>query len=242
MSPIDPSETHAIEKQIGYTFKDPLLLREALTHSSKLPKDKRSYERLEFLGDAVLGMAVADHLFRNCPEEDEGELTKMKSGIVCAPVLRQAARRLQLGEHALVDKAISVRGLPPSLLSDIYEALVGALYLDGGLEEARRFILTTLAPEILDVVAGKVTDDSKSLLQLYSHRELGLDPVYRILEETGPAHKKQFRAAVNVAGAEHQSDWAGSKAAAEQDAATVALRELGVKAPHRKKKAARSSS
>ncbi len=240
MSAIDPSEAHAIEQQIGYRFKDPLLLQEALTHSSKSPGDKRSYERLEFLGDAVLGMLIAEHLFRHCPEEDEGELTKMKSGIVCAPILRQAAQRLRLEDHALVDKAISARGLPPSLLSDIYEALVGALFLDGGLEEARRFILMTLESEVQDVVAGKVTADSKSLLQLYGHREMGIDPVYRILEEAGPAHKKQFRAAVNVAGAEYHSEWAGSKAAAEQHAATVALRELGVKVTHRKRKAPHS--
>jgi len=240
MTSPESAGAHAIETQIGYRFKDPLLLQEALTHSSKSPREKRSYERLEFLGDAVLGMAIADHLFRHCPEGDEGELTKMKSAIVCAPVLRQAARRLHLELHALVDKAISARGLPPSLLSDIYEALIGALYLDGGLDEARRFILTTLEPEIADVIAGKVTADAKSLLQLYAHRELGIDPVYHILEESGPAHKKQFRAAVIAAGTEYQSEWAGSKSAAEQLAAALALRELGVKvAAHKKKTSVR---
>jgi ribonuclease-3 len=174
-------------------------------------------------------MTIAEHLFRACPEQDEGELTKMKSCVVCGPVLTRAAQRLGLGEYARVDEGVSARGLPPSLLSDLFEALVGAIYLDGGQEEARRFIFAALEGEIQDVVAGRVASDAKSLLQLHAHRELGCDPLYRILEETGPAHRKQFRAAVNVAGADYCSDWAATKAAAEQDAAAVALRALGLR-------------
>jgi ribonuclease III len=222
------SSTADLERVSGYRFHDDFLLRKALTHSSMRTQEGCSYERLEFLGDAVVGAVLAELLFRECTDQDEGVLTKMKSAVVCRPTLAAAARRLDLGQHAIMDKSMLARGLPDSLLSDLYEAFVGAVYLDGGMEEARSFILRSLETEIADVVKGEIAANAKSLLQLQAHRKMGVDPAYRIVEETGPAHRRKFRAAVKVADAEYISGWAGNKAMAEREAAAVALKALGL--------------
>lgn len=215
-----------IEARIGYTFRDPQLLRRALTHSSVRVQEGTSYDRLEFLGDAVLGMTVSEHLFHEWPQENEGTLTRMKSLLVSGQTLTEVSRRLQIDEHALVDKGVARRGLPDSLLADLFEAVAGAVYVDGGLEAAQQFVLRSLAPELRQPEALRAAVDPKSRLQHCSQKRLQCDPAYRIIAEAGPPHEKLFRAAVQVGDDEFVSPWAPTKAAAEQEAATAALRAL----------------
>jgi len=215
-----------IEQLVGHRFAKRDLLQEALTHSSMRLQTGHSYERLEFLGDAVLDLIVADHLFRACPGEDEGVLTQVKSAVVSGAMLSEVGRRLGLDRHARVDKGVARRGLPDSLVADLFEAVIGAIYLDAGMPAARDFILRTLGEELERALGRRIGFDAKSQLQQYAQRELHCDPAYRVLRRTGPAHERRFQVAVSLNGREFRSGWAPSKAAAEQAAAAAALRKL----------------
>jgi ribonuclease-3 len=228
-------EFEPLQQAIGYRFRDRGLLEHAMTHTSRANEDVsggvRDNESMEFLGDAVLGFVVADVLFRDFPEFDEGQKSKMKASLVSTATLAQQAERLDLGEHMLLGRGEEKTGgrRKQALLADSYEALIAAIYLDGGVEPARAFIVREFGPLIAEVRRTGVSDrDYKSALQeLLQSRELPL-PEYRLVGSIGPDHRKLFQVEVIVEG-ERIGDATGrSKKEAEQEAARAALEKLRI--------------
>ena len=214
----------ACEEALGYTFSDPELLRGALIHSSAKMEANGSNERLEFLGDAVLGMAISEHLYQTFPDHSEGELTKIKSVVVSRKTLARVSNQLGLGDCLHVGRGIAERkALPRSLLANVFEAVVAAIYLDGGLEAARDFIVRHLAGEVDAVHHNQHERNYKSMLQQYSQHRFGATPVYRVLKEEGPDHVKMFHVATVIQGKDRASGWGNSKKQAEQRAAKASL-------------------
>jgi ribonuclease-3 len=162
------------QNAIGYHFRQPDLLRAALTHASGANTRLASNERLEFLGDAVLGLVTCEQLFLRFPDYQEGDLTKIKSVVVSRRTCARIARELNLGDYLFLGKGMNPHvAVPANMQADVYESLVAAIYLDGGLEEARRFILRHLGPEIEQVAEGAHGGNFKSLLQQVAQREFG---------------------------------------------------------------------
>ena len=226
---LSADQREAIAEAIGYRFRDLGLLQRALTHPSRRLEAGFSYERLEFLGDAVIGLTVAEHLFRTCPDRDEGDLTKMKSSVVAGRSLARVARRINLNDLVVVDKGIAAqKGLPPSVLSDVFEALIGAVFFEDGMATAQEVILRLLEQPIEDAVNRRFEPDHKSRLQEWAHVALNATPGYKLLDTQGPDHTKRFQAAVVIAGKQYGVAWGSNKRAAEQDAAAETLRQLGV--------------
>jgi len=228
-------EFESLQQAIGYRFRDRGLLEHAMTHTSRANEDVsggvRDNESMEFLGDAVLGFVVADVLFRDFPEFDEGQKSKMKASLVSTATLAQQAERLDLGEHMLLGRGEEKTGgrRKQALLADSYEALIAAIYLDGGVEPARAFIVREFGPLIAEARRTGVSDrDYKSALQeLLQSRELPL-PEYRLVGSIGPDHRKLFHVEVIVKG-ERIGDATGrSKKEAEQEAARAALEKLRI--------------
>jgi len=206
--------------------KDPALLRSALTHSSYLNQKGRhcgpSYQRLEFLGDAVLSLLVAEELYRRYPDAEEGWLTRTRAQLVREDTIAAAARKLGLGDAALVGKGEEQAGIRnlPSVLSDLFEALLGALYLDGGLEAARS-VVTYCIP------FGKVkSTDYKTALQEMFQRKYKEEVEYVLLDSWGPAHDRTFRSAAVYKGEVLGTGEGRSKKQSEQAAAKDALERL----------------
>ncbi len=213
------------ESLLGYTFTDRELLRTALTHPSYAAEHgaEDTYDRLEFLGDAVLGFIVADYFYTQCPDEPEGELTRRKHHVVSGDSLAGAAVSLGLPEFVLLGAGAHAAGdrKRASVLENTVEALIGAIYLDGGLEAARTFVERVLGDRL---TSGEVPDvDVKSALQQWSQGLRGVLPAYRIVEAIGPVHARTFTAEVSVDGSVLGSGSGPSKQAAEKAAATIAL-------------------
>jgi ribonuclease-3 len=228
-----PQQFATLETRIGYRFRDRGLLEHALTHKSKAHEDPSGgvldNESLEFLGDAVLGLVVADALCRTFPGFSEGQKSKIKAMLVSTAALAELAERLQLGEHMILGRGEEKTGgrQKHALLADTCEALIAAVYLDGGLEPARQFILREMGEAILE--AGRPDyfgRDHKSRLQ-EALQALGRPlPQYRVAGEVGPEHRKLFHVEVLVEG-ERLAQGAGrTKKDAEQDAAKAALAAL----------------
>lgn len=227
-SPEIPYYEQLLEK-LGYRFVDKGLIRTALTHRSHVYRTGQerlqSNERLEFLGDSVLGLIVNDYLFRTFPQQSEGELTKTKSLVVSRAVLGQAAEALTLGDHLIlapgeVDAGGRTRA---SILSDAYEAVLGAMYLDGGLEPTRRFVEQDLLGNLQDTLTDKTWINYKSLLQEIVQARLKTPPRYKVSSTSGPDHAKQFIVEVIVRGETLGRGEGNSKKLAEQRAAQQAL-------------------
>ncbi len=217
------------ELVLGHDFDQPTLLEEALTHSSRAVDRLGSNERMEFLGDAVLDLIICERLYQLFPERDEGDLTEMKSAVVSRRTCSIIARGLGLDTLLLVGKGIVGRQtVPSSLAANVYESIIAALYLDGGLDVARAFVLRTMAGELDRLQAGEQVQNYKSLLQQHAQRRLDSLPHYDLLDEKGPDHSKCFEVAVRVDERRFGSAWGTSKKAAEQKAALVALLEFGV--------------
>jgi ribonuclease-3 len=215
------------ERRLGYTFQNKEHLREALTHASGAAHRLASNERLEFLGDAILGKAVCKHLFLKYPQYLEGDLTKIKSIVVSRQTCAKISIRLGLHEFLIVGKGMaSCPTTPPSLMADVFESLIAAIELDGGPEEAERFIHRHVIPEIELAVAGEIEGNYKSLLQQYAQRVLTATPAYQLLQEKGPDHNKSFKVAAQIAGELYPPAWGRNKKEAEQRAARNALAEL----------------
>jgi len=226
-------EFEPLQRAIGYRFRDRGLLEHAMTHTSRANEDVsggvRDNESMEFLGDALLGFVIADVLFREFPESTEGEKSKTKASLVSTTTLARQADRLGLGDHLLLGRGEEKSGgrRKQALLADGYEALIAAIYLDGGVEPSRAFILREFAPLIADIRRHGVTgQDYKSALQeLLQARELGL-PDYRLVSTLGPDHRKLFQVEVAVRGEPIAEASGGSKKEAEQEAARAALEKL----------------
>lgn len=220
-----------IEEKIGYRFRDPELLRQALTHSSYA--NERGWgrlgcnERLEFLGDSILGYFTAEYLYRGYPDKPEGEMTKLRAELVCETSLAKVAEALELGKALLLGRGEELGGGRgrPSITADAVEALLAAVYLDGGAEEARRFVYTFIlsnAPR----AAREGSHDFKTLLQELVQRDGAESPLYRMTGESGPDHCKVFSAEVLVDGRALGEGSGRSKKEAEQNAARDALEKL----------------
>jgi ribonuclease-3 len=224
---------HPLEQRVGWRFRQPQLLREALTHRSYVYESPSqglaSNERLEFLGDAILGFLCAEHLFRAYPTLSEGELTDARAALVKAPTLASFARRLQLGDYLRMGKGEQRSGgrKRDPLLAAAFEALLGALYLDGSLDEVRRFLLPLLEEGARSVIgAGRLKDD-KSLLQELAQAHLGITPSYRIVAEEGPAHHRRYTVEVLLGSQVAGQGQGHNKQSAEQEAARQALEASG---------------
>ncbi|MCH8923962.1 MAG: ribonuclease III [Planctomycetes bacterium] len=222
------------EQRIGYQFNDPLMLRAALTHASGAEHRLASNERLEFFGDAILGAVVCEQLYRKYPEYLEGELTKIKSVVVSRLTCTKISEALGMQEFLILGKGMSTHPtVPPSVLADVFEALVAAIYLDGGHQPASDFIIEHMGPEIELAVAGESGDNYKSNLQQLAQREYSTTPTYRLLDEKGPDHAKCFKVAAQVGEDRYQPAWGRNKKEAEQRAAQNALFEIqGDEIPH----------
>ena len=218
-----------LEERCGYTFKDKRLLFKAMCHSSYVNENRMGREdcneRLEFLGDAVLEMVSSDYLYRHYPSRPEGELTKLRASLVCEPTLAMDAAVLDLGSFLLLGRGEESTGgrKRDSVVSDALEALIGAVFLDGGLKEARNFILRFV---MNDVEKKELFRDSKTLLQEEIQKDGHPEPVYRILEESGPDHNKSFTAGVYADDRLLGQGSGRTKKAAEQKAAYEALCRL----------------
>lgn len=217
------------EEKIGYTFADPDLLVTALTHSSysneKRLKKYQCNERLEFLGDAVLELVSSEYIFQNNLTKPEGILTRIRASYVCEPTLALCAREIDLGYYILLGKGEDASGgrERDSILSDALEATIGAIYLDGGFEQAREYINRFI---LQDIEQKKLFYDSKTILQEMvqgKHRSLH----YELLSESGPDHDKSFTVAVLIDGKQMASATDRTKKKAEQSAAYQAILQMG---------------
>lgn len=214
---------------LGYQFRNPDLLGEALTHASVAPTRQASNERLEFLGDSVLGLIVCQYLFETYPDYLEGELTKIKSAVVSRRTCAEVARAMGLHDVLLLGKGMNERAhLPSSLCAAVLESIIGALYLDAGLQATRDFVLKCMMPHIEESVHCEHQRNYKSQLQQHAQKVLGITPVYEVLDEKGPDHSKCFEIAVCINGRRFPSAWGRSKKEAEQKAALSALKDLEV--------------
>ncbi|MEE3427676.1 MAG: ribonuclease III [Ruminococcus sp.] len=220
------------EKVIEYKFNNPDLLREALTHSSYAneAKDKqiKCNERLEFLGDAVLSIVVAEYIFENLPELPEGELTKLRAALVCEKALYKFGKQIKLGEYLLLSKGEKNGGGAnrPSIVSDAFEAVIAAIYLDGGMAPAKKHILRFVIPEINNKNT-KPFKDYKTTLQEIVQKNPGEKLLYRLVSESGPDHDKHFVFEVLLNSNSIGKGGGRSKKEAEQNAAREALELMG---------------
>lgn len=218
---------HQLETIIGYTFKDPTLLETALTHTSFANESKTPIhhnERLEFLGDSVLSIVVADHLFHQWKDRPEGELTRARASLVCESALYEFAKEIDLGSFLRLGKGEERGGgrHRPSVVSDAFEALIAALYLDGGIEVARAFILPF-------ITEGKTAEaDYKTQLQEVIQQNPEEKLHYEVESESGPDHDKRFGVAVYLNSNCIARGEGRSKKSAEQHAAREALRLMGL--------------
>ena len=228
-------EFESLQRGIEYRFRDRGLLEHAMTHTSRANEDVSGgvadNESLEFLGDAVLGFIVADMLFHEFPQFNEGQKSKIKAALVSTPTLARLAERLALGDHLLLGRGEEKTGgrRKQALLADGYEALIAAIYLDGGVEEVRAFIVREFAPLLAEVREhGIAAQDYKSALQ--EHLQSGDEglPEYRLTGTVGPDHRKVFQVEVVVRGKRLAEGAGASKKEAEQDAARTALAALRI--------------
>lgn len=217
-------------KKIGVVFKDENFLKQAFTHRSYLNENPDwatpHNERLEFLGDAVLELATSDFLFKKFPEKPEGELTSFRAALVNADSLAEVAEDLDINNYLLLSRgeAKDIGRGRLYILSNTYEAIIGAIYLDQGYKSAEEFIKKTLLPKIEEVLEKGLYRDPKSMFQEKSQEVVQLTPVYKVLEEWGPDHDKQFRVGVYL-GEELIAEGEGpSKQLAEQEAAKSGLK------------------
>jgi ribonuclease III len=217
----------ACEERIGYTFTDRSLLQAALTHASGAQHRLASNERLEFLGDSILGFVICEILYQRFPEYLEGEMTKVKSVVVSRQTCAKVSEMLGMDEFLLLGKGMSLAGgLPSSLMADVFESLVAAVYLDGGLEAVRKFLEAQIVPEIDVAVGGENAGNYKSLLQHLAQREYATTPNYQLLDEKGPDHSKCFQISAVIGRKRYAPAWGRNKKEAEQRAAHNAMCEI----------------
>lgn len=220
-----------LEEKLRYRFRDPELLETALTHSSYANErhtPKGSNERLEFLGDSILGLVVADYLFRHFPDLPEGDLSKKRAALVCEKACCGFSRQLDVGRYLLLSRGEQNSGgrTRPSILADAFESITAAIYLDGGMQEARRFILRFVLP-LLGPAKPKAFQDYKTVLQEIIQKNPEDRLEYVLSGESGPDHDKHFTVEVRLDGNVMGRGGGRSKKEAEQQAAREALRLMG---------------
>ncbi len=234
---LDKSRLDALKvftKTLKIPMGDGLILNEALTHKSYTHERKMRAgyhnEKLEFLGDSVLGLVISEHVFQSYPEVTEGGLSKVKSVVVSANVLSEKAKKINLSEYILLGKGEEKSGgrHRPALLADALEAVIGAIYLEGGLAPARRFVLGMLAEDVDNVFSGRVEKDYKTLLQEHYQKTHKLAPRYDIVREWGPDHNRSFEAACIVQGKTLATGIGKNKKEAEQVAAQEVVKKLHI--------------
>jgi ribonuclease-3 len=226
---MDEETLQQIEQIIGYKFSNRNLLSKAFAHSSAVDDRLFSNERLEFLGDSVLAAVICRALFEQFPGYMEGDLTKIKSMLVSRRTCARVTKRLGLHEFLKIGKGMAdSRALTNSLAASLLEAVIAAIYIDGGFDAAGSFILRTFAPEIDRTDAEQSHGNFKSVLQQYAQQQLNTTPDYVLLDEKGPDHDKCFESEVVIAERHFPSAWGTNKKEAEQKAAFNALVELGV--------------
>jgi len=214
------------ERKLGYRFRDRELLREALTHKSY--KSPVNNERLEFLGDAVLDLIIGEYLYKKFPKANEGELSKLRASLVNEEGFARLAQRIDLGDYIFISQAEENNQgrTKPSLLSNAFEAVMGAIYLESGLEEVRRLALKLLEEAYPRIDLGSLFKDYKTTLQELTQARHGVTPRYELLGASGPDHKKEFEVAVTLHGKTIATAKGRSKKAAQQEAAKKALEIL----------------
>lgn len=219
---------------LKHTFKDEGLLLSALTHASSADSRVTSNERLEFLGDAILGVVICEQLYHLFPDLMEGELTKIKSVVVSRRTCARISRNLGFERFLILGRGMATQDVvPSSVMAAAFEALIAAIYLDGGLEAARAFILEHTHEEIDKAAGGHHGGNYKSLLQQLSQKEFGAVPVYEMLDEDGPDHSKSFKVSAVIGAHQYPSAWGRNKKEAQQRAALNALSQIsGREAPY----------
>ena len=226
---MDDEVLRQIEQVVDYKFSNGNLLVKALTHSSAVDNRLSSNERLEFLGDSVLSAIICQTLYERFPAYLEGDLTKIKSMLVSRRNCARIAKELCLQKYLKVGKGMaSSRALSGSLAAGLLEAIIAVIYIDGGPEAARSFVLKTFASLIDQADANQSQGNFKSLLQQYAQQQFNTTPVYELLDEKGPDHDKCFETEVVIGERHFPSAWGTNKKEAEQKAAFNALVELGV--------------
>ncbi len=224
---------NALEERLEYRFHDLALLDTALTHTSYVKGDGRASahnERLEFLGDAVLELCTSEYLYLRFPDYDEGAMTRLRAQAVCEGALYEVAREYGLGAMLLLGRGEDHSGgrEKPSILSDAVEAVIGALYIDGGMEVAKGFIMRFVHNSVADAMAGRLIKDHKTMLQEYVQKRHMGQIVYELTGSSGPDHNKTFTMRVLVAGETAGIGEGRTKQEAGQQAARAALIEFGV--------------
>ncbi len=226
---MDETTRSEIERLIGHRFADPSLLELAFIHASNTDHRLESNERLEFLGDAVLGSIVCSRIFELYPDMLEGDMTKIKSAAVSRRTCARITQEMGLEEHLKLGKGMLTQDqVPSSLVAAVLEAVVGAVFLDAGYEATAKVLVPLIEPHICHAAESGHHQNFKSLLQQHAQRDFECAPTYRSLDEKGPDHAKAFQVCVELADRRFEPAWGQTKKQAEQRAAIHALVELGV--------------
>jgi ribonuclease-3 len=228
-----PERLDACQRAIGYWFRDISLLENALTHSSIKSENRPSYERMEFLGDSVVGLIISEYLYNLLPDCDEGELTTLKSTVVSTEGLANAAKALGLDRFLAVGRGLLMKNaVPRSLIADVFEGVAGGVYLDRGYESARLYVLDHLRPYVEEALSNRTSRNFKSVLQQVAQRDLGETPHYEVLREWGPEHTRQYEVVAVLGRRRFPAGRAPTKKEAEQAAAKVALQTILLERGH----------
>jgi ribonuclease III len=233
LKPERRKELQLFEKHTGIRFRELEFLNQAFTHRSfanELGETGENNERLEFLGDSVLGLAVSEYLYETLPDQPEGELARIKSFVVSEASLSEIARGLRVDNFILIGKGEEYSGgrSKKAILADCLEAIIGAYYLDSGFQPARRFVHQMLIPEINKVLEDRHAKDYKTLLQEYVQKRMKTYPKYRVVQKTGPDHDKTFWIEVHIGDRSFGAGKGKNKKEAEQEAARIAYEGMHV--------------
>lgn len=230
----DKKKLKQLQKLLRYKFRKNHYLEEALTHTSHVNENPqlniKSNETLEFLGDSVLGLIMTEYLYKQFPDFSEGQLSILKSTLVSEQVLAELAANLDLGEYLILGKGEdrAATRARPSVLSNLLEAVIGSIYLDGDLKPARKFIYRIYEEKFKNMPRTEILGSYKNRLQHYTQTEFGCIPVYKVLSEKGPSHNKVYEISVSFNGQQYGLGKGTSKKRAEQEAALQTLIALGL--------------
>ncbi|MDR0871468.1 MAG: ribonuclease III [Planctomycetaceae bacterium] len=220
------------QRELNYEFRKPELLKKALTHSSAADSPQDSNERMEFLGDSVLGYVICNHLFHSFPDMPEGDMTKIKSAVVSRAACTEICKRIGLDKYIILGRGLSRSSrLPGSLLANVMEAFIAAVFLDGGFLKAKEFILKIFQSEIDRMLEDHDAGNFKSVLQNFAQKRWSKTPDYKVIEVQGAEHIKTYHISVRIGEKDYPAAWGITKKVAEQRAAENALAVLDGEPP-----------